>query len=317
MAQLTDILDHWDIPQVIAVERLHDEHLVFKVTTAGPTFTLKDISAAPNLRRLEWTARVLHHVMQAGVQVPLPLRTRSAALALPFQERFYTLTTWIEAGTYPHEPALQAQLFLNTGQAIARLHEALRSYPDADLRDQTWREDFAGRAAGWIAALCAGLPAQEAAIVTRVGRTHGDALAAALRALPEQVIHRDCHPGNILVDGTRVLGFIDCDHLCIGPRIFDLASYVVHHLKWVTHDPVASQQWLENLPHLLRGYQSQQPLTEVELVALPYTLLAYHLLLADWFLALPNDALIGVEVQALDWIDRHFNPITAACANLT
>lgn len=317
MDQLAAILNHWDIPQVTAVERLHDEHRVFEVTTAGPTFTLKDISAAPNLPRLEWTERVLRHVAQAGVPVPVPLQTRSAMPALPFQGRFYTLTTWIAAGAYPHEPEVQAQLFLNTGQAIARLHKALGSYPETDLHNQTWREDFAGRAVGWIAALSAGLPARDAAIVTRIGRTHGDALAHALRGLPEQLIHRDCHPGNILVDGTQVCGFVDCDHFCIGPRIFDLATYAVHHLKWVTDDPVAAQQWLDNLPHLLRGYQSLQPLTEAEVVALPYTLLAYHLLLADWFLALPNRASIGVEVQTLDWIDRHFNAITTACTDLS
>lgn len=309
LARLAEVLAHWDIPPASLVEPIHDEHLVFKVTAAGSTLVLKDISDAPDLLRLEFTARVLEHVAQAGLRVPAPLRTRSAELALPFQGRFYMLAAFIESGAYPQEPELQAELFAHTGQAIARLHRALASYPEAELREQTWREDIAGRAAGWIAALSAGLPAPDAAIVRRVGRARGEALADALRELPEQLIHRDCHPGNILVDGTRVVGFIDCDHLCVGPRIFDLAYYAVHHLKWVTDDPLATQRWLANLPHLLRGYQSLQPLTGAEVAALPYAMLAYHLLLADWFLGLPMLEPIGLEVQALDWIDRHFDSL--------
>jgi Ser/Thr protein kinase RdoA (MazF antagonist) len=98
------------------------------------------------------------------------------------------LTAFIESGAYPHEPDLQTELFVHTGQAIARLHRALASYPEAELRNQTWREDFAARVAGWIAALSTGLSARDGAIVTRVGRTHGEALATALRELPEQFI---------------------------------------------------------------------------------------------------------------------------------
>lgn len=146
----------------------------------------------------------------------------------------------------------------------------------------------------------------------RVKRTRGSDIEAALRGLPEQLIHRDCHPGNILVQGTQVIGFIDCDHLCIGPRIFDLAYYAVHHLKWVTDDATATQRWLTDLPSLLAGYRTQQSLTQAEVAALPYGMMAYHLLLADWFMHLPQTESIALEVQALDWLDLHFDAIVEA-----
>jgi Ser/Thr protein kinase RdoA (MazF antagonist) len=287
---------------------------VFKITTVGPNFILKDISEAPDLTRLEFTRDVLTHVARTGLRVPIPLLSRSAEAAVPSQGRFYLLSEFIEASEYPSDPELQAELFYHTGQAIAKLHQALASYPDKGIGGKTWREDLAGRVSEWISALGDGLPELQAAVVKRVGLERGAAIEAALRGLPEQLIHRDCHPGNILVQGTRVIGFIDCDHLCIGPRLFDLAYYAVHHLKWVTDDEAATHRWLTNLPHLLTGYRSQQSLSREEVAALPYGMLAYHLLLSHWFMGLPRPEAIALEVRALDWIHMHFDAIVDATA---
>jgi Ser/Thr protein kinase RdoA (MazF antagonist) len=160
------------------------------------------------------------------------------------------------------------------------------------------------------------LPAQQASLVERVSLLRGATIAAALRDLPEQLIHRDCHPGNILVQGTQVIGFIDCDHICIGTRIFDVAYYAVHHLKWVTDDEAATQRWLRNLPQLLHGYTSQQPLEAAEIAALSAAMMAYHLLLAHWFLRGSKHESIALEMQALDWLDRNYDSISAAIAEV-
>jgi Ser/Thr protein kinase RdoA (MazF antagonist) len=312
LAQLQTLLAHWDIPPVTSIVALHEDPPVFKITTDGPTFILKDISNAPNLTRLEFTRSVLAHVARTGLQVPLPLLSRSTQPAVSFQGRFYLLSEFIEAGEYPSDPALQAELFYHTGQAIATLHQALASYSDKEVSRKTWREDLAGRVAEWISALGDGLSEPQAVVVKRVGLERGAAIEVTLRGLPEQLIHRDCHPGNILVQGTHVIGFIDCDHLCIGPRMFDLAYYAVHHLKWVTDNEAATHHWLANLPHLLTGYRSQQHLLQEEVTALPYAMMAYHLLLSHWFMGLPRRESIALELQALDWIHIHFDAIVNA-----
>lgn len=309
---LQSILEHWEIPPVSAIATLDDRERVYQVKTAGSTFVLKDIAQAPNLTRLTFTHNVLTHVARTGLRVPIPLLSRAAQLAVPVHGQFYTLTEWIEAGAYPSDPALQPELFYNTGQAIAMLHQALAAYPDKAVSQQTWREDLAGRVVEWLVDLGAGLPADQALVVKRVGMARGVAIESALRGLPEQLIHRDCHPGNVLVQGTHVIGFIDCDHLCIGPRIFDLAYYAVHHLKWVTDDATATARWLTNLPHLLAGYTLQQPLSPAEIAAFPCAMMAYHLLLAHWFMNLPRVDAINLEVRALDWLHKHFDAIVQA-----
>ena len=312
LAHLQAILAHWDIPQVTSIAAVHEDHPVFKVTTIGPSFILKDISGAPDLTRLEFTRSVLTHVARTGLRVPIPLLSRSAQSVVSSQGQFYLLSEFIEADKYPIDPELRGELFHHTGQAIARLHRALASYPDEEVSRKTWREDLAGRVRGWISALSDGLPEADAAVVKRVGLERGAVIEAALRGLPEQLIHRDCHPGNILVQGTRVIGFIDCDHICIGPRLFDLAYYAVHHLKWETDDEAATNRWLTDLPHLVTGYRSEQSLSQAEAVALPCGMMAYHLLLAHWFMDLPRRESIALELRALDWIHTHFDAIVNA-----
>lgn len=312
LAHLHAILAHWDIPPALAIEAVPKSHTVFKISTVGQAFTLKDISDAPNVNRLALTASVLRHVAGTGLRVPIPLHSRSAQLALPYEGRLYLLSEFIEASAYPSDPELQAELFHHAGQAIATLHQALASYPDREVSCKTWRQDLAGHVAEWISALSDGLPAPQAAVVKRVGEKRGAAMEAGLRGLPEQLIHRDCHPGNILVQGTRVIGFIDWEDLCIGPRLFDLAYYAAHHLKGVIDDEDATNRWLSDLPQLLTGYRSQQDLPQAELSALGHALLAYHLLLAHWHMNSQRPESLAREVQALNWIHTHFDAIVDA-----
>lgn len=312
LAHLQAALAHWDIPPVNAIEAAQKSHAVFKVTAAGQAFTLKDISNAPNLDRLALTDDVLRHVAGTGLRVPVLLLSRSAQLAVPFEGKFYLLSEFIEASAYPSDPELQAELFHHTGQAIATLHQALASYPDREVSRKTWRQDLAGHVAEWISVLGDGLPEPQATVVKRVGQKRGVALENRLRGLPEQLIHRDCHVGNILLQGTRVIGFIDWEDLCIGPRLFDLAYYAAHQLKRMVDDEAAMKRWLSDLPQLLTGYRSQQDLSQAELSALGHAMLAYHLLLAHWHMNSQRPEPIAREVQALDWINTHFDAIVDA-----
>jgi hypothetical protein len=88
VVHLQAVLAHWDIPPVTSIAAIHEGSPVFKITTVGPTFVLKDISDAPNLTRLEFTRNVLTHVARAGLRVPIPLLSRSAQSTVPSQGRF-------------------------------------------------------------------------------------------------------------------------------------------------------------------------------------------------------------------------------------
>jgi len=312
---LPAVLACWEIPPVQATEAIEASRTVFKITTAGPVFLLKDVTGTLMMPRLVFTRAVLAHVARSGLQVPVPLLSRSGEIAVPVAGRHYLLSEYIQAGEPASDPTGRAELFYQTGQAIAELHTALASYPDPDIGRQTWRFDPASGVSKWLATLSAGLPAEQAAVVRQIQSARGSAIEAALRGLPEQLIHRDCHPGNVLVDGTRVIGFIDFDHLCLGPPLFDLASYAVHHLKWQTDNAAGTRLWLAHLPRLVQGYRARHSLPPAEAAALPHVMLVYHLLLSDWFLSLPQLESIDLEIRALAWLHANFDRITDAVAS--
>lgn len=185
LTQLETILAQWDIPPIQSIEAFDDDHPVFKIISAGQTFTLKDISDAPDLLRLEFTREVLTHVARSGLCVPVPLLSRSAQYAVSFQGRFYLLSEFIQADKPPSEPELQPELFYQIGHAIALLHQSLASFPDTQVSRRTWRQDLAGDVAAWLSSLSAGLPEPQAAVVKRVGIERGASMERALQGLPE------------------------------------------------------------------------------------------------------------------------------------
>ena len=81
------VLAHWDIPPVTSIAAVHEDRPVFKVTTVGPTFILKDISDAPDLTRLEFTRDVLITLLSKFVLVSCVERCRFRCIMISFQNR--------------------------------------------------------------------------------------------------------------------------------------------------------------------------------------------------------------------------------------
>ena len=117
------------------------------------------------------------------------------------------------------------------------------------------------------------------------------------------------------MDGTRVTGFVDCDHFCIGPRLFDLATYALHHMKWSPNDRATTEPWLRQLPRLLDGYRSRQSLSDREVRAFPHMMMTYHILLAHYFMeGRAEMKYIRTEIESLCWIHDNFERIARAVA---
>lgn len=134
------------------------------------------------------------------------------------------------------------------GAAGARLHRALAA---VDLS-----EVAVGAALGPEPT-----PGPLASVFARVGRTEG---------LPTQLLHRDFHVGNVLFVDGQVSGFLDFDHLAVGPRPLDLAyaagSVLARRLE---RDQPEIDDWLVQFAALVAGYQSVSPLTNAEVDRLP------------------------------------------------
>ena len=118
-------------------------------------------------------------------------------------------------------------------------------------------------------------------------------LLLRMRGLRSQAIHGDCHGRNLLVNdaGDTCVGIIDLGDMIHAPLALELAVTMAELLT----DGVAS---LDELPELVAGYTSLQPL-EREDVEVLYDLMAVRIA-------------VGVLIQ--EWRDRNVGPPDAANA---
>ncbi len=186
-------------------------------------------------------ARVAHHgeeVAQFEVELALRLAaTESPVAALDprveprvYEEDGFVMTLW----TYYEPVTPQAPSPAEFAEALARLHAGMRT---VDIT----APHFTDRVAEARALVASPDLTPELADADRA--LLGDTLpnlgrAISDRGAPEQLLHGEPHPGNVLntKDGLR---FIDLETVCRGPIEFDLAhvpASVSQHYPNVDHD---------------------------------------------------------------------------------
>ena len=157
------------------------------------------------------------------------------------------------------------------GEIIGQLHLALQKVEDcvneadllATVRD--WALPKAASVMGLAETFC---------------KDYMAALANLYPRLPRQVIHRDPNPGNIICGDDR-WGFIDFELSERNVRIYDpcyAATAVLSETFGENND-----RWLDIYRDILWGYDSVAHLTEEELRAIPYIILANQFVCVAWF----------------------------------
>jgi len=134
----------------------------------------------------------------------------------------------------------------------------------------------------------------------------GQTMVDAFDDLPEQLIHRDCYPGNFLSSGVEVTGIIDWDHLSLGPRILDPAYFVVQIAKRQIHDTGKMVRWFDDLLLLLEGYQDENTLSVKEKEAFPSVMLSVPIFFTSWLIETEQFSSIQLELDTIEWLHQHW-----------
>lgn len=302
-----DILTVWDIGPVQTIVDLHLGNVFRVERAAGAPVILKNIGKdTPQVAaRFAFECEVLYHLDRYGVSVALPIPNRNGELLVAKEGYLYTLSPYLTSHNQWLELDFEGlrRLNYNCGAAIGKLHTALAAFPTAGLEHRTWETVLPDMLFGHS------IPVIQRS-VTRPEREAFDAIIADIATdlrvttehLPTQLIHRDCHHGNIVVDGEQVSGFIDCDHLSRGPRVFDLADFIVHMIKQDVADPERTAAWFGLFPAVIQGYEKETPLLREEKQALYYVMLGVLLMLAGWFFETGDAAKAHAELEAIRWM---------------
>ncbi|MEM7577008.1 MAG: phosphotransferase [Planctomycetota bacterium] len=143
---------------------------------------------------------------------------------------------------------------------------------------------------------------------------------------PQQVVHSDWHPGNMLFRGTRVVAVIDYDTVRFAPRVLDTANGALQFsIRGGGEDPT---QWPDDLDltrykRFLRGYDAvpDAMLTNAELRVIPW--LMVEALIAEsvipvaatgFFSKMAGGKFLEMVVRKVQWLRKHADPLVEAVA---
>ncbi len=277
----------------------------------GARYFLKRLGPWRNLPVAD-EARILTHLARQGVRVAEFLPTDRATLYAGEVEDSFILIPRLASDHF--NAAELVSLEEKIGGALAELHLALARYP--------WPANSYAENLGESLERELMLPPD---IAEGFARRRGS-MTAALADLPTQLIHGDLTPENVLLRRPEVVsGFIDFDHLPLGPRIWDIAKYVSRRirLRWRQGSPASDLGRLDHLGGFLIGYHKTNPLGSAEIAALPSGIAAGNVLEASYLQeisagTLPrrklpdHDAVLADTVEAAGWHLANYEKVAAA-----
>lgn len=279
------------------------------VAEDGRRYVLKRLPEyAPGAGPVE-AFRVLSHLRADGVPAVVPIVTDQATIHTIGDDPTYSLSPFVPSDSGNHELGPYArETSYAIGAAIAKLDRVLAECP---WQPRSYVDDPVPQVLG--EALPSMPPEVTGAVAPLVGH-----LTAKASGLPVQRTHGDCNAGNVLVHHQQVSGFIDLDHLPLGPRVRDLSYYLADRLhSHLNHQHDAERDtaaMLAVLGEYVAGYHETYPLSDRELEAVVPLILLVQIGIASWALHgwNPDPAAYRRSATTITWITDHLAELTDA-----
>ena len=272
-AQLLALVRAQFLPQASSVRHLSGErdlNFLVDVADSPDRYVLKVSDARENPQALALQNAALDHLAQQAPQLPVQRIHRwcdgAHLLALPGPDGmcFARVLTYLP-GLPLHEAPPSAAQRRSIGATLAALDRALQDFAHPPVSNEAlmWDLQRTAELQSWLPAI---QDAQSRAWGEQVFAHYVQQVPPLLATLPQQFLHNDFNPYNLLVnpaDPDQVCGVLDFGDMLHGPRVFDVAvaaSYQCH---------AQGQPRIESLLEFMQGYQYANPLSRAELQLLP------------------------------------------------
>jgi len=292
------VLRVWNLPDDCSIEPIESFHGgVFKIESpSGQTYYLK---RRPNTEIVSRESALLSWLTEHGITAAPPMLTNIGQPFTQVGDQVLALYPALlgQSGFDHYSPGGEERA-RGYGMGIARLHGQLADYPHAgDFRSfdilaeiTEWTEQDAEQ---HLAGLQADHVLEAACDVT-----------TSFSALPAHLIHRDLHPGNMLLADSQVCGYLDFDLACVGPRLFDPLYCATSMLVSGFRHEGNRTRWLPLLTSLLAGYDSIIPLQADEREAVFPILIAIQLLFLAFSCRIGSFGAAQCNADVIAWLTQ-------------
>jgi homoserine kinase type II len=277
---LFKVLADWPIEQPETLTPLAggtNNQAWFVQTHGGASYVLRLTSGEIDLPRFYYETALLEALREKSLsfQLPHPLQARSGdILVLVEQNRatpaMATLTPFLP-GTIPERNATN---IARAGVALAQLDAALATIQPDLLPTSTREASFVYGDLSHCHPLVPDPlvtleklvdPEQVRPILDLLKQSERDWEMLSAQELPQQLLHRDCGPGNMLIEQEQISAILDFEFAGRDRRLFDLCVAISW---WPVRSMGTGHEW-ELIDAFGRAYMAHYPLTREELLALP------------------------------------------------
>ncbi|WP_227396608.1 phosphotransferase [Jeotgalibacillus aurantiacus] len=291
LQNIQTITSHYNLT-IKCAEKL-SERVFLIVSDHYEKFILKEKNDSVQINR---EMHLLHHLQTNHLPVHSMIINNNGEYYTHYGNKYYSLYDHIEGSTFN---ALEMIHYPNkvkvVGSAIADLNNAMKKlsfselFPNKNLYQMVY--SFAVHEI---------VKADSSDILMRIFKELDEEIHNIVRSIPKQLIHRDAHIYNMIVNDESLKAFIDFDLAEINVSTFDLCYCSTSILSEVFINPELRKNWFTFVQELVNSYSEHKPLSDVEKQSIWYIMLCIQSIFMAYFSHDKN--LYSVNKKMFLWI---------------
>ena len=275
--KLKEVLQNWGLENEKLSDVVYAEtgNVSESACYVGDNYIIK---FSPNLGNVEKHISLSQAIESVGLSTATPIKTVDGKFVVASEELYFYVTKRLEgkqlkASTMYFEDYMPKARFI--GEIVGQLSVAL-----SKVEVITNQANIFKSAKEWAIPALSGKMDLPKSFVEMYEKEFGE----IYESLPQQIIHRDPNPGNIILCGDN-WGVLDFDLSERNIRIFDpcYAATAILSESFEADNTDKLNQWIMIYKNILYGYDEVVKLSDNEWKAIPYVVITNQLISTAWF----------------------------------
>ena len=275
--KLKEVLQNWGLENEKLTDVVYAEtgNVSESACYVGDNYIIK---FSPNLGNVEKHISLSQAIESVGLSTATPIKTVDGKFVVASEELYFYVTKRLEgkqlkASTMYFEDYMSKARFV--GEIVGQLSVAL-----SKVNLITNQANIFKSAKEWAVPVLAEKMDLPKSFVEMYEKEFGE----IYETLPQQIIHRDPNPGNIILCGDS-WGVLDFDLSERNIRIFDpcYAATAILSESFEADNTDKLNQWIMIYKNILYGYDEVVKLSDNEWKAIPYVIITNQLISTAWF----------------------------------